>query len=532
MKKEDVQSTWVALNMPLFRGLWIASLISQVGTWMHDVGASWLMASLSTSPLMVSLVQTATALPMLLLVVPSGALADIVDRRKILLFSQSWMFATTLILGIATLLHHTNDISLLLFTFMIGIGTALNAPAWQAITPEIVPRKDLHSAITLTSIAMNIARVIGPVAGGFIVAAIGSWAVFLLNAISFLMIIVVVFRWDKKPLINVLPTERLFVAITSGFRYVTHSPTLKHILFRSFSFMFFAAGFWGLFPLYVKQELIRGPAGYGTLLAFFGLGAVSGASLLPRLRKQFTLDKTILLGTIIFSFTFIFLYFVEIYWIIAIVMLLAGFAWLSIISGFTIASQTSIPSWVRARALSFYILTFFAGITLGSILWGTIAKKIGIPETFLIIGFGALIVNLIMIRLFPLANIEGRDLSPSIHWPAPNLQFGFAHEKGPVLVMVEYLIDPKQSKAFENAMRGIRNYRLRDGAIQWGLYVNMENQKKYTECFVVASWLEHLRQHERVTMSDRDIEQKARQYHIGKKPPKVSHNIWSYPQKK
>ena len=298
-RHNSVSSAWVTLQHELFRVLWIASVASNIGTMMQEVGASWLMTQLAPSPLMVSLIQTAGALPVFLLSFAAGALADIVDRRRLLIFSQSWMLGAAAGLGILTVFHLTSPLLLLTFTFLLGLGNALNGPAWEAIVPELVPRAEVGAAVSINSVGFNVARAAGPALGGLVVAAAGSGAVFLLNAASFLGVIVVLYRWRRKPRKSVLPAERVVGAMRAGWRYVAHAPSIRSVLIRMSLFMLGASAFWGLVPLFARQNLGRGAAGYGVLLGFFGSGAVIGGSILPRLQRRLGIKRLLRATTLL-----------------------------------------------------------------------------------------------------------------------------------------------------------------------------------------------------------------------------------------
>lgn len=520
-------SVWTPLRQPLFRALWIASVASNVGTWMHDVGAAWLMTSLAPSPLMVALVQTATSLPMFLLALPAGALADIVDRRRLLLFTQTWMMTVALGLGVLTLVGATTPWTLLAFTFLLALGTALNAPAWQAIIPELVPRAELPAAVALSSMGINISRAIGPALGGFVVAATGPAMVFLLNAASFVGIVIVLARWQRASPEGTLPSERFFGAMRAGMRYARHALALRAVLARTAAFVLSGSALWALLPVVARSELGRGPTGYGVLLACIGVGAVAGAAILPHFRRQLSVDWLCAGATVLFAVATLALAEVRHFGFLCVVLLVGGAAWLTLLSSFNTAAQTAVPSWVRARALAVYMLVFFGGMTVGSTLWGTIATRLGI-RTALIAAAGGLIVGLLAMRRYRLAVSEGLNLAPSLHWPSPTVVTEPELDQGPVLVMVEYRIDPAQTRDFLHAMRSLRLLRRRDGALSWGLYSDTAEPGRYVEQFIVQSWVEHLRQHQRMTHADRAIEDQARAFHIGDDPPRVSHFIYAY----
>jgi MFS family permease len=512
------------LAQPLFRALWIAALVSNVGTWMQDVGASWLMTSLTTSPILIALVQAATTLPVFLLALVGGALADVVDRRRLLIATQSWMLLVSAALGVLTVLRLTTAGTLLGFTFLMGLGAALNAPAWQAIIPELVPRRDLPAALALNGLAINLARAVGPALGGVIVASAGPGAVFLLNAVSFVGVVVVLFRWPRPPGRSLLPAERLLGAIQAGLRYARHAPDLHAVLVRSFAFIICGSALWALLPTLVRFEMGRGAVAYGLLLGCLGAGAVTGALEMPALRRRFTTDRLATIGTSVFALALLALALLPGFGVACVAMVAAGAAWLVLLTGFNASAQSALASWVRGRGLAVYLLVFFGGMAGGSWLWGLVAAHAG-PHAALVAAALGLVVGLAATARFRLPAGEGPDLAPSRHWPAPAVVGAADADRGPVLVTVEYRIDPGNAEAFARAMRDVRRIRLRDGAFRWDLLVDPADPGRYVESFMVESWLEHLRQHERITMADREVERRARAYHVGPAPPVVSHFI-------
>jgi len=521
-----IASAWVSLRQELFRSLWIASVASNVGTWMHEVGASWLMTQLAPSPLTVSLIQTAEALPVFLLALAAGALADVVDRRRLLIFSQSWMLAAALALGLLTVLHLTTPHLLLAFTFLLSFGSALNGPAWQAIVPELVPRAELRAAVSLNSVGFNVARAAGPALGGLVVAAAGSGAVFLLNAISFLGVIVVLYRWRRLPHASALPAERVLGAMRAGLRYVVHAPSIHSVLVRVSLFMLGASALWSLVPLFARQNLGRGAAGYGVLLGFFGAGAVVGGSFLPRLQVELGIQQLLRAATLLFASALALMAVWLRFPVDCGAMFAAGFAWTTTLSTFNTSIQLNTPAWVRGRALAVYQLTYFAALGAYSALWGSVAVHVGIARALLVAAL-ALVVGLTVGARFQVDLGEGLDLEPSSR-PAPAVVGEPQAERGPVLVTVEYRIDPLRAGEFALAMLELRRVRRRDGAMRWGLYEDVAAPGRYLETFVVDSWAEHLRQHERATVADRQIREQVRSFHLSEKPPAVSHLLYAY----
>lgn len=515
-------SAWAPLRRPLFRSLWIATVVSNTGTWMHDVGAGWLMTTLAPTPLMVALVQAATTLPIVLLALPAGALADIVDRRRYLIFTQVWRMTAAVLLGVLTLAGITTAWSLLALTFVLGIGAALMMPAWAATIPELVPRSELQSAIVLNSMSINVSRAIGPALAGLIIAATGPSAVFLLNAVTFLGVIGVLLRWQPQPRETGLPAERFFGALRAGMRYTLHAPALQAVLIRAGAFFLFASASWALLPLIVRQELDGGPGTYGLLVACIGAGAVMGALVLPRLRARLSRDVLVAGATILYAGAILALAYVREIYVLCIAMLASGAAWLTVLSSLQVAAQTALPAWVRARGLAVYMMVFMGGMAGGSVLWGQIAEITGIPLALTAAAACALL-GIAATWMFPIGVHDDIDLAPSMHWPAPLVAAEPQADRGPVMVTIEYRIDPMRLEEFTRVMREVRRMRRRGGAFYWGLFTDAADPGRVVECFMDESWLEHLRHHKRVTVADRATEQRARAFHLGEQPPIVSH---------
>ena len=517
-------SAWAPLRQPLFRALWIAAVASNVGTWMQDVGATWLMTSLTTSPILIALVPAATTLPIFLLALVAGALADVVDRRRLLLVTQGFMLVASAGLGVLTIAGTITAGGLLLFTFLVGMGTALNAPAWQAIFPELVGRRNLPAALALNGIAINLARAAGPALGGLVVAAAGAGATFLLNAASFLGVVVVLYRWRRPPRQSLLPAESLVGALLAGLRYARHAPDLHAVLARSTAFILFGSALFALLPVKVRFELLRGPTEYGLALGFLGAGAVAGALALPRLRRTLQADGLVRAASAVFGAVLLALALLQSFALLCGVMVLAGAAWIALLTSFHTSAQATLAPWVRGRGLAVYLLVFFGGMAAGSALWGAVAAHAGLRAALALAGAGTLAGIALTLR-FRLKPGEAPDLAPSRHWPAAAVAFEPDPDRGPVLVTVEYRIDPAAAEDFARAMRDVRRTRLRDGAFRWDLLSDPADPGRYVESFLVESWIEHLRQHERITVADRETEERARRYHRGPGPPVVSHFI-------
>ncbi len=372
--RSPAQSAWGPLHQPLFRSLWVAAVISYTGTWMQNVGAGWLMTQLTMSPLMVGLVQAAMMVPVFLVILPAGALADLVDRRRLLLLTQGWMVVASGALGVLTLLGHVTPWVLLAFTFVLGLGAVMNDPAWQAITPEIVSADQHAPAVALNSVGFNVARALGPALGGMVIAATSSGVAFLLNAASFFGVIFFLYRW-QRPHLEHVETGRVTDAMLAGLRYVRGAPLVRAVLIRTGAFSVAASSLLALLPILARPH---GPSGYGLLLGAFGLGALAGAVVLPRLRRL-SVDGTVAFAIVLFAAMTFAAGRVQAFGWLTLVLFASGTAWIGILACLNVAAQTMSPSWLRARALSMYLLVLQGGMALGSAAWGALATKFGVP---------------------------------------------------------------------------------------------------------------------------------------------------------
>ncbi len=504
-------SAWSPLRNALFRSLWLATIVSNIGTWMQDVGSGWLMTSLSSSPSLVALVEAADSLPVMLLALPAGALADIVDRRRLLIGVQSYLLVAAGALAVLTLLDLTNASVLLAFTFALGVGTALMMPAWAAIVPDLIGSDELPAAIALNSVAINLSRAIGPAIAGVLVAAIGPWLVFTLNAASYIGIIAALVHWRREHHHRTLPAERFVSAMRVGLRFVLHSEPLQIVLIRGSAFFVFAAATWSLFPLIVRRELARGPEVYGLLLTCIGIGALAGALLLPRVRARWSRDTVVAGASVLYALAAVALAELRNIGLLAVAMLATGMAWIAILSALQVSAQMTLPPWVRARGLAAFVVVFMGGMALGSILWGQIASHIGIPAA-LLLAAGGMLAAIAASWKFKLGAHQAMDFTPTMDWPMPALTELPEPDSGPVLVTIRYRVQADKRREFVDAMQGLREMRQRNGAYFWQLFHDSEDPTRYIECFMDESWIEHLRQHERVSVADREIQRKAKQF--------------------
>ncbi len=516
-------SPWTPLKHPLFRALWMAALASNIGTWMHEVGAAWMMTSLTTSLTLNALVQASATLPMFVLALPAGVLADLLDRRRILLISQGWMTLAAGGLALVTIFGEVTPFLLLAFTSALGCGLAFSAPAWQAIVPELVERRDLPKAVALNSMGFNTARALGPALGVALLAAFGPAANFTLNTISFIGVLFVLARWRQEPVgRRNLPSESFRGAFQGGVRYIRNSPRFQAVMVRGGLFVFAASAWWALLSSTMRFSLQAGPVDYGLAVGAFGAGAVAAAWSLPTIRERLSADSLALFASLVFACALIGLALAQQVWTVFCVAPFAGGAWLTVLSGYNVAAQSSLPSWVRARALSAYMLVFFGGLAFGAGFWGQLAESFG-SRWALLAAAGAVVLGLLASRRFHLGKVDPSRLAPSRHWPAPLLARDPEPNGGPVLVTVEYLIDPARTEDFDRAMQKVKRSRRRAGSLRWGLWEDTNQPGRYLESFVEEAWLEHLRHHERLTEQDLAIEEAVKVFHVGEEPPRVQH---------
>jgi len=504
---------WHPLRIAIFRNLLIADLVSDIGAFMQTVGAAWLMTMLTNSALYIALIQTASALPFFLLALPAGSIGDIVDRRKLILATETWMLAAAALLTVVTFTGTITPWLLLLLTLVLSLGDAIESPTWRAIFPELVKKEDLTPALALNGIEFNLARAVGPGLAGLAIAAVGVATTFLLNALSFLGVILVIFRWKRPARKNNLPAETLGGASAAAIRYVRYSPDIRTLLLRSGIVIFFASSFWALLPA-VAKELSRSALGYGLLLGFFGVGAVLGAVVLQRVRAELSAETLISIATAMFGAILLSTAALHNLALLCVLMLLGGGSWTVFMSLFNTMIQNLAPDWVRARVLAAYLFVFQGSVAVGSALWGLAAEHTSARMALFVsaIGLGASLLLQFAFRL-PSTAI---DLSTWNHWDKPGMFEDHSPDLEPALVTIKYVIDPAKAPDFLEEVHQYERIRRRDGATRWGIFFDTESPNTYLETFLVDSWLEHERQHERFTASDHELEKRVLAYTVEK----------------
>jgi len=513
--------SFAPLAQPVFAVLWVATVLGNTGSFMRDVASSWLMTDLSVSPAAVAMVQAAGTLPIFLLAIPAGVLTDILDRRKFLIAVQILLASVSLTL---MALAHTGLLSvssLIALTFLGGVGAALMGPTWQAIVPELVPRQDVKSAVALNSLGINIARSIGPAAGGLLLASFGAAFTYGADVASYIVVIAALVWWPRAKKADDALAESFFGAFRAGLRFTRASQPLRVVLLRAAIFFAFASAVWALLPLVARQLLGGDASFYGILLGAVGAGAIGGALIMPKLRGRLSADGHLLGAAIITAVVMVVLSLAPPKWVAIIVLLFLGGAWITALTTLNGTAQAVLPNWVRGRGLAVYLTVFNGAMTAGSIGWGVLGEAAGIRGTLLIGAAGLLIAGFIMHRMkLPTGDA---DLVPSNHWPEPLVAEPVANDRGPVLILIEYNVERQHRTAFLHAIDELSHERRRDGAYGWGVTEDSAEPEKIVEWFMVESWAEHLRQHKRVSQADADLQGKVLSYHSGAEKPVVRH---------
>jgi MFS family permease len=522
-------SAWAPFRHRLFAAMWGAQFVSNVGSWMQTVAAQWLMLTLTGSAAYVALVQTAAGLPVVLFAVLAGTIGDLVDRRKFLLVTQALMLVAAAALGALALAGLVTPWVLLALLFAVGTGQALTSPTWQTLQPELVSPAERPQAISLGSVNQNLARAVGPAIGGVLLAATSSGTVFLVNAATFAAVLGVLGAWHsaaRAP--DALPREHVGEAIRAGGRYVAASPALRVILARAALFIFFASAVWALLPLTAQSALHLGSGGYGLLLGAVGVGAVAGAVLLPRLRARLSPNAMLTAGSLGMAVVTFALAVAHVTVVAALALVLGGACWILALSTLNSVYQLSLPQWIKARGMSFYLVVFQGGNAIGSAVMGIAAVHAGLTPTLVVAAAGLALGPLAGLR-WKFRPIAPEDLLPAGDWPAPQLvSEPEAASEGPVLVSVEYRARPGQAGELIIALRDTRFSRRRTGATSWRAWRDAADPDRILEQFVVASWTAHLRQHERVTKRDQGRLDRLAAMSDPDHPPVVTH--WLAPQ--
>lgn len=511
-------SALAPLRHPIFRAVWITSLVTNFGGLIQSVGAAWMMTSIASAQ-MVALVQASVTLPIMLLSLAAGALADTVDRRKIMLAAQTFMLLVSAGLAAMTWLGWITPWVLLTFTFMIGCGVAFNGPAWQASVGDMVPREDLAGAVTLNSMGFNMARSVGPALGGMIVAAAGAAAAFAVNAVSYLGLLIVLFRWKPERPKQTLPREGLLAAMAGGVRYAFLSPRVTAVLLRAVVFGVGASAIQALMPV-VARESGGGPLVFGLLLGSFGVGAVGGALFVGRLRAKYETETIVRVAALAFAAAALGLGYAP--WLVVTLpaLMIAGAGWVLVLSSFNVTVQMSVPRWVVARALALYQMAAFGGMAGGSWLWGGLAQTYSV-ETALAVSAGVLTLCVLIGLKVPLPSTANLNMDLLRRWTEPQTALAIEPRSGPVIVSIAYRIREEDIDAFLALMDERRRIRRRDGARQWRLMRDLAEPDVWVEKYQTPTWLDYVRHNQRITHADAAVNEGIRALHQGPDKPVV-----------
>jgi MFS family permease len=491
-----------------FRWLWIGVLISWTGTWMQTVGAQWLLVDAPNAAVLVSLVQAATTLPVMLLALPGGVLADTFDRRWLLFTIQVYFFIVGVLLAVLTAAGQMPPALLIAFTFLLGVGTAVQLPTWASTIPDLVPRSELRAASRLDLVSVNVSRAIGPAIAGFVIAHLGGApVVFALNAASVVFLAIALLAWRRaNPELG--SRERFMPALRAGARYVWHEPVIRRIMLRAIIFVVPAMALWALLPLIASEHLGQGADGFGLLFAALGTGAVLGALVLRRVTAVST-NGILLAAGVLYAATLAIIILISSFAAALATLVVNGLAWMAITSTLQAEMQLVLPGWVRARGMAIYVVIFMGSQTTGALIWGLVANRFGLRPAVLAAA-GVVLAAAMAGLIWRLPKTGHLDPQPAVYWSDPRVAFDPEPDSGPVLVAVHFTVTPERQSEFLAAMDQLRLSRLRTGATRWELYRDAEHRDRFVEIFRVPSWEEHLRQHEdRLTATDQVVEEAA-----------------------
>jgi MFS family permease len=516
-----------AFRHPVFTVIWAATVVSNLGSWVSAAASGWLMTSLNPDPFVVSLVQVATNLPLFLLALPAGAMTDIFDRRRFLIWSELAVMGCCTMLAIFVSSHLITPLILLVMTALVSAAAAIGAPPWQAVVSELVPRSDLSSAVSLNGLGINISRAVGPAIGGLLVGAFGYGPPFWIDAFSNAGVIGALIWWKGAPKRKTVDPETLGSAMMLGLRHARYNPHLGATLVRTTAFFLFASSYWALLPVIARTQEHASSTLYGTLLGAIGMGAIVGAVALPRLKARWGANGLVgwcTAGTALAVALFALSRDPRLSLAVAV---LAGFCWIGAISSLNLSAQVALPEWVRGRGLAVYVTVMFGALTAGGLLWGELAALTGVQISLIAAAAGA-VLAIPLTWKWKLQTGEKVDFTPSLHWPAPITLHEVEGDRGPVLVTIEYRVDSESRARFLESLFRISRERRRDGAYSWKVFEDPAVEGRFVEAFLTESWREHLRHHSRITRTDR-LQEEALRWCIQGNAPVITHLIQVHP---
>ncbi|HXF79801.1 MAG TPA: MFS transporter [Usitatibacter sp.] len=521
-------SAWAPLRLPTFRMLWLAWFASNVCMWMNDVAAAWLMTSLTTSPTLIAMVQTASSMPVFLLGLPSGALADIVDRRRYFMVAQAWIAANAAVIYMVAVAGLLSAPVLLALVFTNGMGLAMRWPVYAAILPELLSRQELPAGLALNAVAVNGARVVGPLLSGAIIASAGSQYVFALNFIVSIAAAIVLWRWKREVKPSVLPGERFIGAMRLGWQFVRESRRMRNAIVRTASFFVHSTALLALIPLVAKQ-LGGGAEEYTLLFSCLGVGAIFSATQLPRMRGRWNRDQIAVGGSILHAIATAVVALAPNTWVAAPAMFAGGMGWIVVANSVTVAAQLALPDWVRARGMAIYQMAIMGGSALGAAIWGKLADLTSVPDS---LAFASVSMLIALVATWNRTLEGAEDHTPTHPFDEPVPARAIDLDEGPVMVTIEYFIDPARSAEFDAVMAETRGSRLRAGAVSWGLFEDLERPGRFVEYFACDTWVDYLRRFDRFTAADERLHERRHALHIAEGPPRISRHVARHPAAK
>ncbi|CAN5205351.1 MFS transporter [soil metagenome] len=525
------------LRRPVFRMLWTAWMIANICMWTNDVAAAWVMTTLKVSPLMVALIQTASTAPVFLLGVPSGALADILDRRMYFLVTQIWIAFIATLLCIASLADALTPATLLLLTFLNGIGLAMRWPVFAAVVPELVPRNELPAALALNGVAMNISRIVGPVIAGAMLASIGSHAVFIFNGVMSLVCATIILRWKREQTPSSLPGERFFGAMRVGLQYVRESPRMRAVMLRVALFFLQSTALLALLPLVAIRlnahgdsatqwlgTIGGGAATFTLMLASLGAGAIYAALQMPKLRGRFDRSEIVTRGSWVQAVASLIVAYAPNLWVALPAMVVAGMSWIAVANSLSVSAQLGLPNWVRARGMSMFQMSIMGASAIGAAVWGQLATVTDLATSLTAAAVTGSIAVWLTRNLVIESDVE-QDLTPLRPWDPPETVLPVDSDAGPVVTTIEYRVDAENAVKFHEVMADTRRARLKGGALSWELFRDTADPDRYIEYIVDETWVEHLRRFDRTNAEDVALRERRHALQMDGKAPVVSRCI-------
>ncbi|WP_251978764.1 MFS transporter [Salinicola avicenniae] len=517
-------STFAPLAVPAFRMIWIANLFANLGVWAQSVAAAWVVTSNDGGAVLVAMIQVAAALPLVLLSIVTGVIADNYDRRKVMLFGLAIEVLGGAFITTVAFLGLLSPTLLIASILCVSLGGAITTPAWQAAVNEQVPRNLVSSAVLLNSVNYNAARAIGPAIGGLLLAAVGPAWIFLLNVLCFGGLIVALWRWRRAVLPKSLPPERLWEGVKAAMHFVQYSSVTRLVMLRAFIFGISASAIWALLPLLAHQHPSGNASLYGYMLGGLGIGAIAASTLVARARQRLGSSRLISIAALTLGVVMMTLGSIETLWVLFPALVIGGSCWIAAVASYNSAVQVLVPDWVKARALALYQTALYAGLTLGSLLWGQLADGLGVAMALLLAGILLIVsATLLISSRLPALDASGLTEAPEAHTENPD--FDFDPARGSVMVTIEYRIDGDNLREFARAVRPLRKLRLRNGAKRWSLYRDIVDRDLWQEVFLVPNWLQHLRMLDRLTLDDRAIMDRVNALHGGSEAPRVRHGV-------